>query len=305
MHLVVVGVGNVGRAIAYTLLHEEYVDELTLVDVIPGLAAAVAEELKHAAASLAKDVRVRGFESCRDVSGADIVVVTAGRGRAPNMSRRDLAGFNAKIMKSVAEEIFDNNRSARYVIVTNPVDAMATLFKKLTGAKYVISSGTHLESIRLRSRIAEVLNVPVSSVEAYVAGEHGPKAVVLWSMTRVDGRSIEEFGIDKGDLESYVKEVSRGIIAKLGATTFGPAAAVRDIVRAIALNTGVVMSIAAPTKVPGIDEEVCVSIPQRVGRTLGYTLLESLRKEEREAIYDAARDIYKTYVEALRSLQQS
>ncbi len=306
MHIAVVGVGRVGKAVAYTLLHEEYVTEMSLADVIPGMTKAFAEELRHAAASLSKDVEIHAYESASDVSGADIVIVTAGRPRTPDISRRDLVDTNAKIMRSVAEEVYPGNKSARFVIVANPVDAMATLFKRATGAEFVISTGTHLDTLRFRAELAKVLQVPVSSVEAYVAGEHGPNAVFLWSLVRVDGVPFDEFveergaSVSKEQVEKSVKEIARRIIAVLGGTCYGPAAAFRDIVRAIALNTGRVLSIAAPLKAPSVPVEVMVSVPQRVGRTLGYTLFDYLADSEKEAIYKAARAIYETYALALR-----
>jgi len=310
MHIGIIGVGRVGKAIAYTLIHEHYVTELSLVDIIPNLTKTFAEEIRHVTASLGKDIMINAYERSSDVSGADIVLITAGKPRTADMTRRDLVFTNAKVMKSIAEEIFPNNKKARYVIIANPVDAMATLFKKLTKADYVISSGTHLDTLRFRVELAKALNVPISSVETYVAGEHGPNSVFLWSLTKIDGVPFNDFAakrrlnVGKREIELRVKEISREIIAVLGGTCYGPAAAFRDIVRAIALNTGRVLSVATPLKIPGVPTEVMVSVPQRVGRTLGYTLLSYLTEEERNQIYRAGRAIYETYTEAIKLLSQ-
>jgi len=310
MHIGIIGVGRVGKAIAYTLIHEHYVTELSLVDVVPKLTKTFAEELRHVAAGLGKDVSIYSYESSSDVSGADIILITAGKPRTADMTRRDLVRTNAKIMKGVAEEIFPNNKEARYVIIANPVDAMATLFKSLTKASYVISSGTHLDTLRFKAELAKTLKVSVASIETYVAGEHGPNSVFLWSLTRIDGIPFDNFLAERGltvkkrEIEFKVKEISREIIAVLGGTCYGPATAFRDIVRAIALSTGRILSIAAPTRIPEIPEEVIVSIPQKVGRTLGYTLLDCLTDEEKEQIYQAGRAIYKTYLEALKVLEK-
>ncbi len=305
MHVGIVGTGRLGRAIAFALLEEWYVDEMSLADIAPGLAAAVEEELRHAASAMGRDVEFHSYEDSSEISGADILIVVAGKPRTADMSRRDLAEFNGKVMRNVAESVYPNNKGAKYVVVTNPVDAMATLFWRVTRAEYVISTGTHLDSVRFRSELAKKLGVPVSRVEAYVAGEHGPNSVFLWSMTKVDGHPVEEYAssrgleLDKSGVEAAVKEVARKVIARLGATIYGPAASFREIVRSIALNQGRVLSVASPLKIGGV--KVCVGVPQKVARSLGPTLLGMLAEEERRSIEEAAKAIHETYLAAARS----
>ncbi len=311
MHLAIVGAGRLGSVIAYTLVHEWYIDEISLVDIKPGLAKTLEEELRHVAASLGRDITFYSHERSSEVSGADIVIIVAGKPRTADMTRRDLAGVNGGIVASIAREIYPHNREARYVIVTNPVDAMATLFKQVTGARYVISTGTHLDSVRFRSEIAKILKVPVSSVEAYVGGEHGPRSVFLWSLTSINGIKFEEYikkegiKVSKDAIENSVREVARKIIANLGATLYGPASAFRDIIRAVALNTGHVLSIASPAKFSNIPIEVNVGIPQKVGWKLGYTFYDKLTAGEKKLIEKAARSIYEAYLVALKSMGYS
>ena len=311
MHIGIVGVGRVGRALAYTLIHENYITELSLVDIIPNLSMVFSEELRHALASLGREISINHYTNPSDMTNADIVLITAGKPRTPDMTRRDLAHVNARIIKDIAESVFPGNKEARFIVVTNPVDAMAMLFKKLTRAEFVISSGTHLDTLRFKVELARTLGVPVRHVETYVAGEHGPNSVFLWSLTRVNGIPLHKFLHKKGislntsEVELRVKEISRQIISVLGGTCYGPAAAFRDIVRAIALNTCRILSIASPIKVPDIPEEVMVSVPQKIGRNLGYTLLQYLSDEEKGLIYRAGKAIYETYLSALRHVEQS
>ena len=310
MHIAVVGTGNVGRVTAYTIMCEGLADELSLVDIKPRLAPLLAEELKHAAASMRLDVKIYGYERDEDLSGADIVVVSAGYPRPPGvrMSRRELIAKNAGIIKYVAEVVPPRNPGAKYVIVTNPVDAMATLFKRVSRAGFVVSTGNHLETLRFRARLAEALNVPYREVWGFVGGEHGENAVILWSTTHVSGTPVDEYvrerglKLDKTSIEGYVKKVSEGIIDVLGATRFGPAAAFRDIVRAIARNEGVVLSIATPSRFKGIPEEVFVSVPTVVGRSLGPKLYSVLVEEELEGLRKAAKSIYDTYRKGIELL---
>jgi malate dehydrogenase len=158
LHIAVVGTGNVGRTTAFYLLARGLADELSLVDIKPGLARAVAEEFKHASSGLRIETAINWFDRDEDLSGADLIIISAGYPRLPGqkISRRDLAGKNAEIIKFLAEVLPPNNPGARYVVVTNPVDAMATLFKRVSGAGFVISTGTHLEKVLLKCKIQKL-----------------------------------------------------------------------------------------------------------------------------------------------------
>jgi len=167
LHIAQIGTGRVGRPTAYTIMCAELADTITVCDTNPGLANAFAEELRHVTASLSLDVEIVACERDEDVAGADIILVSAGKPRTPGvkMTRRDLAVQNGQIVKHIAESTISNNRDAKYVVITNPVDAMAMVCKKYSKADFVIRTGTNLESIRLRSGLATELKVPVSTVE--------------------------------------------------------------------------------------------------------------------------------------------
>ncbi|RJS89087.1 malate dehydrogenase [Candidatus Bathyarchaeota archaeon] len=311
LHIAIIGTGRVGRPTAYSILQEGLADELSLVDVKPGLAWAFGEELRHAAASLRYDVEINAYERDEDLSGADLIVVTAGIPRTPGvkMSRRDLAAKNAEIIRYIAEVVPPRNPGARFVIVTNPVDAMATLFRHYSKADFVISTGNHAETIRFRSKLARDLRVGVSKIEGFVGGEHGAAATVLWSTVRVSGLRPEEYASSKGleldreGVEEYVKTISKRVVDIIGGTEYGPAAAFRDIVRAIALNRDEVLSIAAPVRLEGVPEVVNVSIPTRLGMTIGPNFLGELTEEERSRIVAAGKAIYSTYEMSLRAVE--
>ena len=195
LHIAQIGTGRVGRPTAYSIMCSGIADELTLCDVKSGLAAAFAEELKHVTASIGLDVEINSCEKAEDVSGADIILVSAGQPRPPGvkMTRRDLSVQNGKIVKQVSEATVSRNSGAKYVVITNPVDAMAMVCKKYTKGAFVISTGTNLESLRFRSNLARKLGVPVSQVTGWVGGEHGDAAVPLWSTTRIFGLPLREY----------------------------------------------------------------------------------------------------------------
>ena len=312
-HIAVVGTGRVGRPTAYTLLREGLMEELSLVDIKPGLAWAFGEELKHAAASLKLDVEINAYERDEDVSGADLVVITAGKPRTPGikMSRRDLVYENARTNAYIAEVMPPRNRGARWVVVSNPVDAMATLFKKVSGESYVISTGDHADTLRFRVKLAEELGVPFSQVEGYVGGEHGKAAYPLWSTVRIGGQPLDEYLASTGKtlnreaIVEYVRGVSKRIVDIIGGTEYGPASAFRDIIRSIIEDRREIYSVAVSRELPGIPEAVNVNVPIHVGWNLGPDLWEELTEEEQKAIIEAAKAIYKTYRLGLEALEKT
>jgi malate dehydrogenase len=303
LHIAQIGTGRVGRPTAYTIMCAELANIITVCDTKPGLATAFAEELKHVTASLKIDVEVIACERDEDVSGADIILVSAGKPRTPGvkMNRRDLAVQNGETVKYVAESTAPNNRGAKYVVITNPVDVMAMVCKKFSEAKYVISTGTNLESLRFRSGLSTALEVPVSKVEGWVGGEHGTDATMLWSTTKVDGLPLDDYvrlngkSLIKDEIDSYVKNVSKAIVDNIGGTEYGPAASFRDIVKAVVRDTNELFPIAAPMKLKELPRPVFVSVPRRLGNSVGPSIYDNLSAEEKKAIVDAAKAIYQSY----------
>jgi malate dehydrogenase len=289
----------------------ELADTITVCDTKSGLAMAFAEELRHVTASLKIDVEIIACERDKEVSGADIILVSAGKPRTPGvkMTRRDLAVQNGEIVKYIAETTAPNNPGAKYVVITNPVDALAMVCKKYSRAKFVISTGTNLESLRFRSGLAKALEVPVSTVEGWVGGEHGKDAVILWSTIKVNSLPLDEYvrlndkTLVKDEIDSYVTSVSKVIVDNIGGTEYGPAASFRDIVRAVVNDTNEVFPVAAPTKFEELPEPVFVSVPLQLGNSIGPSILNDLSLEEKKRVIDAAKAIYQTYETTCKAIE--
>lgn len=310
VHIAVVGNGRIGRPTAYTLFCERLADEFSLVDVKPGQAWAFGEELRHVAASLKYDVEINTYEEDEGVEGADLVVVCPGKPRIPGvqMDRRVLVGANAEIINHIAEVMPGNNPDARWVIVTNPVDAMASLFKKVSGADFVISTGDHPDTLRMRVKVSMMLGVPISGIEGFVGGEHGSAAYPLWSTIRVGGKPLEEYlaesgkDLDREAVTGYVRGVSKRVVDIIGGTEVGPAAGFRDIVRSILEDRGEIYSVAQSLEFSGIPEPVNVNVPTRVGRELGPNIWDELSEEDRANISEAAKAIYANYQTGMKAI---
>ena len=311
LHIAQIGTGRVGRPTAYTIMCAGLASNITVCDTKPKLAMAFAEELRHASASLRIDVEINACERDENVAGADIILISAGQPRVPGvkMSRRDLAVQNAKTVRYVAEATASGNPGAKYIVITNPVDAMAMVCKRYSKAEFVISTGTNLESLRFRSQLARTLEVPVSKVQGWVGGEHGTAAIILWSSARVYGLPPEEYArsrnkvLDRAGIESYMKSVSKLVVDNIGGTEYGPAASFRDIVRAIVKNTDEVLSVATPMEFEGIPEPVFVGVPVRLGWSFETSLFDTFSEEERKGIAGAAKAIYQTYQTAVEAIE--
>lgn len=309
-HIAVVGNGRIGRPTAYTIFNERLADEFSLVDVKPGQAWAFGEELRHVAASLRYDVEINTYEEDEGITGADLVVVCPGKPRIPGvqMDRRELVGANAEIINFIAEVMPANNPDARWVIVTNPVDAMATLFKKVSGADFVIGTGDHPDTLRMRTKISMELEVPVSKVDGFVGGEHGSSAFPLWSTIKVDGKPLDEYltetgkELDREAVVSYVRGVSKKIVDIIGGTEVGPAAGFRDIVRSILEDRGEVYSISQSLEMPGLPEPININVPTKVGKTIGPNIWDDLPRNERAYIIEASQAIYANYQTGLKAV---
>ena len=305
-HVAVVGTGRTGGQIAFSLAFERFVTELTLADIAPKVAEMTKEELHHALAAHGIDLKINAYESSKAVKDAELIVITAGFPRTPVMSRRDLATKNASAVEQVVRETVDHNPEAWYFVVTNPVDAMTTLADKTAkGERHIVGTGTNLETCRFRTIVSRELEVPMGAVEAYAGGEHGEATVLLWSTVKINGLPLEEHlkmtgkSLDKGKCENYVKEVSRQVITYLGGTRYGPAGSFIEIIRGLVLNTGKVMAYSRPMRFETTPEPVYVTIPARIGKSLGPDIWQWLTKEEQEAIKKAAGQIYKTYLDAV------
>jgi malate dehydrogenase len=310
VHIAVVGNGRIGRPTAYTVFREMIADEFSLVDTEKGKAWAFGEELHHVAASLNYDVDIKAYEFDEGVEDADLIVVCPGKPRIPGikMDRRELVGENAKIINHVAEVMPPRNPDARWVIVTNPVDAMATLFKKVSGEDFVISTGDHPDTLRFRTKLARDLKVPVSEIEGFVGGEHGSAAHPLWSTAKIKDLKMEDYmgekdlRVDKGAVTDYVRGISKKVVDIIGGTEVGPAAGFRDIITSIIGDKRRVYSIADSVKFPSLPEPVNLSIPTHVGKKIGPNLWDELLEEEKKNIEEAAKAIYSNYRMALEAV---
>ena len=235
--IMIVGTGNVGASIAFAIMNQRTaVNEIVLTDILAKDAEGEAMDLCDALAVAPSYVKVRSG-TYKDAKDCDVVVITAGAAQKPGETRMQLLKKNANILKGMIEQIMASGFDGIFLIVSNPMDVLTYLAYKYSGlpAVRVIGSGTVLDSARLRQRTASFLNVNPKSVHAYQIGEHGDSELTLWSLADLGGQRIVDM-LPKDTLDGisdYVKNEAYSIIERKGATYYGIAACVVQILNAI------------------------------------------------------------------------
>ena len=235
--IMIVGTGNVGASIAYGIMNQRTaVNEIVLTDIIAKDAEGEAMDLRDALAVAPSYVKVSNG-TYHDARDCDVVVITAGAAQRPGETRMELLAKNVNIEKGMIEQIMASGFNGIFFVVTNPMDVLTYYALKFSGlpSEKVIGSGTVLDSARLRTRIASYLNVNPKSVHAYQVGEHGDTELTLWSLADLGGQKVTEF-LDRktrSDISDFVRNEAYDIIERKGATYYGIATCVIDILNCI------------------------------------------------------------------------
>ena len=235
--IMIVGTGNVGASIAFALINQRTaVNEIILTDILAKDAEGEAMDLRDALSVAPSYLKIKNG-TYRDARDCDIVVIAAGAAQRPGESRLNLAKKNANIVKGMVEQIMASGFNGIFLVVTNPVDPLVYLVQKFSGlpAERVIGSGTVLDTARLKTRIAGYLDVNPKSVNACQIGEHGDSEVTLWSLADIGGQPAGELLPAKSlkDISDFVKNEAYSIIERKGATYYGVAACVAQILNCI------------------------------------------------------------------------
>ncbi|HEY3304974.1 MAG TPA: malate dehydrogenase, partial [Candidatus Binatia bacterium] len=248
--LALIGAGNIGGTMAH-LCALKGLGDVVLYDVIDGLPQGKALDLLQSAPIENFDAQITGTTKYEDIAGADVCIVTAGIARKPGMSRDDLLGTNSKIMSQVCAGIKTHAPNALVIVITNPLDAMVTLTKRLTGfpKNRVVGQSGILDSSRYRTFIAEELKVSVASVSAVVLGGHGDDMVPVRSSCLVSGVPIEKFISSQrlDEIEARVRNAGGEIVAllKTGSAFYSPASAAVRMAQAYLMDKKEILPCAA------------------------------------------------------------
>jgi malate dehydrogenase len=253
----VVGAGFYGSTTAQRLAEYDIFDEVVLTDIIEGKPEGLALDMNQSRPIEGFETKVTGQtttpggDGYEAIAGSQIVVITAGLPRKPGMSRMDLIGVNAKIVRSVTEQVVRHAPDAVLIVVSNPLDEMTALAARVSGfpTSRVIGQAGMLDTARFSYFVAERLGVPVGSVRTLTLGSHGDTMVPVPSACSVDGKPLADL-LPAGDIEELVKRTRNGggeIVAllKTGSAYYAPSSAAAWMARAVATDSGAVLPVCA------------------------------------------------------------
>lgn len=296
--LALIGAGGVGGNIAHLAAMRDMAEEITLIDIAPGVAAATALDLNHTSGITGAAGRCIGGETLDMVAGAEVVVVTAGRARSPGMTRADLIDVNARVIRQAAEAIRSDAPNAVVIVVTNPLDEMTVEMLRATGfpRERVLGMAGTLDSSRFRNALAQAAGVSPADVNAITLGSHGDEMAPIPSRATIKGRPLSVF-LSDSQIEACVKDAITGggqvvALKKSGSATIAPAHASIELIDHMrgARSGPVPVSVMLQGEY-GIDG-VVLGVPAHLGQG-GLVKVEELRltNSENTALLAAAEAI--------------
>ncbi|MGI0050318.1 MAG: malate dehydrogenase, partial [Nitrososphaeraceae archaeon] len=265
-------------------------DDILLLDVIEGLPQGEAMDINHQLSELGIDCKVKGSNSYEDMDNSEFVVLVAGLGRKPGMTRMDLLNKNASIVKDVATKIATHANNAILVVVTNPLDPMTYLTLKTTrfDKNRVIGMGGMLDLSRFKSFIHDATGCSRASIQAMVISEHGENMLPLLRFSSIGGIPLNEF-LSKGQSEEIfekTKKVAAEVIALKGATVYAPGNAVATMIDSIKKNKKEVIPVSAYLEGEYGISDLCIGVPVVLGSNGIEKIIELNLNEFERKIFD-------------------
>jgi malate dehydrogenase len=278
------GAGRVGAQAALEVASAG-IDDVTLVDIVPGLAEGEAMDISQKIAETGVDVDVRGSTDFSSLRGSKVVVITAGLARKPGMTRMDLLEKNAGIVSAVAKEVAKHAPGCIALTVTNPMDVMNYVVLRKTGFPKgkVVGMGGILDLSRFKSTICAMLDISHSSISSLVIGEHGESMLPLARFTSVGGVPLTAL-MDETQIAQAMdatKRIAIDVISKKGATVDAPANGVVRMVKAIAWDRKEVIPASAYLEGEYGVNGLCIGVPLVLGGN-GVEKILSLDLNEKE-----------------------
>ena len=297
----VIGAGYIGSTTAMRLAQFNLFDEVILTDVVDGKAQGLALDISQSRPIEGFDTRVRGTTTGADgsgyddIAGCDVVVLTAGVPRKPGMSRADLIGVNADIVRGVSTNIAAQAPAAVVIVVSNPLDEMTALAQQVTGFEHqrVMGQAGVLDSARFAHFVAEKLGVPVSTVATLTLGSHGDTMVPVPSHCTVGGRALTDV-LSASEIDDLVARTRAGgaeivDLLKTGSAYFAPSAAAARMAKAVVEDSGAVVPVCAWMDGEYGISEVYLGVEAEIGRHGVRRVVESpLTTVELAALREAA-----------------
>jgi len=269
MTITIIGSGKVGASAALNCGMRELDRDILLLDIIQGLPQGEAMDINHQLSERGTDAIARGSNNYEEMRGSDYVVLVAGVGRKPGMTRMDLLKTNAGIVKDVASKIAGYARDATIVVVTNPLDPMTYLALMTIGSQKnkVMGMGGMLDLSRFKSFIQEATGLSRDSIQAMVISEHGENMLPLTRFSSIGGVPLHDF-ISKeksNELFEKTRKVAAEVIALKGATVYAPGNAVATMIESVAKDKKLVIPVSAYLQGEYGISDICIGVPAVIG----------------------------------------
>ena len=302
MKVTVVGAGAVGASCAEYIAIKNFVSEVVLLDIKENYAEGKAMDLMQTASLNDFDTKIVG--STNDYSktaNSDIAVITSGIPRKPGMTREELIGINAGIVKSVAQQLLEQSPEAILIIVSNPMDTMTYLTHQISGISKnrIIGMGGALDSARFKYRLAEALECPISDVDGMVIGGHSDKGMI--PLTRLATRNsvrVSEF-LSNDRLEKVLDDTKVGgatLTSMLGTSAwYAPGAAVSALVHSVSCDMKKIFPCSVLLSGEYGLSDLCIGVPVVVGRNGVESIVQiDLNENEKHALQESANAVKQT-----------
>ncbi len=289
MNITVIGAGRVGSSVALNCSLRELGDIL-LLDIVEGLPQGEAMDINHQLAERGIDCIARGSNNYEDMKGSDFVIVVAGVGRKPGMTRMDLLKTNADIVKGVCDKIKNYAPDSKIIVVTNPLDPLTYLVLKSLGGKrtQVMGMGGMLDLSRFKEHISTVTGISRDSVQAMVISEHGENMLPLVRFSSLAGIPLTEFisTEQSKDLATKTKSIAAEVISLKGATVYAPGNAVSTMVESIIKNKKAILPVSALLEGEYGYSDVCIGVPCVLGHGGMEKIIELKLDESEKKVFD-------------------
>ena len=302
MKITIVGAGAVGASCAEYIAIKNFASEVVILDIKEGFAEGKAMDLMQTASLNGFDTKIVGVTNdYSKTAGSDIVVITSGIPRKPGMTREELIGINAGIVKSVSSNLIEHSPNTIIIVVSNPMDTMTYLVHKTSGLPKhrIIGMGGALDSARFKYRLAEALEAPISDVDGMVIGGHSDLGMVpLTRMATRNSVPVSKF-ISEERLNQVMEDtkVGGGTLTKLLGTSawYAPGAAVSALVQAIACDQKKMFPCSILLEGEYGLNDICIGVPVILGRNGIDSVVElDLTDAEKEHMSRSAEGVRKT-----------
>ena len=303
--ITIIGSGKVGGDAALFSALKRLDDQILLLDVVEGLPQGEAMDINHMLSEQGIDVEVKGSNNYEDMKGSNIVVVVAGSGRKPGMTRMDLLKINSSIVKSVVENIKKYADDSMIIPVTNPLDPMAYITYKTSGfdRSRVFGMGGMLDLSRFRQFIHEATGHSRDSIRALVIGEHGENMLPLPRFSSVSGIPLTSF-LSKEKLDELVqntKQVAAKVIELKGATVHAPGNAISAIVESVVRDRKQVIPVATYLDGEYGYSDVTIGVPAVIGKKGVEKIVELDLNDEEKQVFDKAVESVKGAISGIEN----